>query len=136
MIHNGTLANFATNATEIEFDYQRNYTFNASEYQSVFLTFIAQPNFQGSTFLADVYLREAEKTSDDEDEEVSVDYEPPDDLPKFVYFTWNEIVIIFTFMLGLCCYCCCMRHCHGRLTPSFEKKRLVETKSGKNNRTH
>jgi hypothetical protein len=32
MIHNGTLANFATNATEIEFDYQRNYTFNASDY--------------------------------------------------------------------------------------------------------
>jgi hypothetical protein len=83
-----------------------------------------------------VYLREEEKSSDDEEEEVSVDYEPPGDLPKFVYFTWNEIIIISCFMLGLCCYCCCMRHCAGRLSPSFEKKRYKETRVGKGTRTH
>jgi hypothetical protein len=78
MLHNGTVANFAANATEIEYDFQRNYTFNASDFQSVFLTFIAQPNYIGAAFLADVYLREEEKGSDTEDEEVSVDYEPPE----------------------------------------------------------
>ena len=124
ILHNGTMANFAKNATSIEFDFQRNYTFNASDAQSVFLTFIAMPNYAGASFLADVYLREADKTSDDEDDEVTLDYEPPDEVPQYFYFTWNESVIIVTFVVGMCCWCCCLRNCNSRLSPKFEKKRF------------
>lgn len=91
--HNGTSMYDAANSTNVDWDNQRNYTFNASESQIVYASFMAVPG-KTSTFTAEVTLRDRDKSSDDEDEEVALDKEVLDAKPLSKRLTWNEYKII------------------------------------------
>lgn len=125
-IHNGTVIYYTGNATEVDFDVKRNYTFNTTNFNNVFLTFMADPgtDVKGhqASFVALVGLRR-ENISEPEDED---DVELPDDeliVPDIDRkVTYMEGLVMGTIIYGLIVFiikwCCCPNRCKLRIDKS------------------
>ena len=129
---NGTNIYTSANDTEVQFDSgKRNYTFNATGYNQLWLHVTADPSYQGQpNFLAEIGLRELKK-GDEEEEEVEEDDDDDDDtqfeaivIPTYKSITLNEEIIIYSVMGGLILYCCKCFFCAGAWAPP---KKSIET---------
>ena len=76
------------------------------------MTVFAKSGQGASLFTADIYLRDKDKSSDDEDEEVAVDKDKLDAKPLSKRLTWNERTMIACTIIGVLLYFCCKRYCY------------------------
>jgi hypothetical protein len=102
----------AGNATGIKWEENRNYTFNASESQNVYMSVFAKNGNKPSLFTAEIALRDRDKSSDSEDEDVDLDKDPLDKKPLSKKITWNERVILFISVVGILMWFLCKRCFH------------------------
>jgi hypothetical protein len=112
-IHNGTSLFSAGNETQVDFDIKKNYTFNATGFNNIFVTFTADGTYSGqSIFMMEVGLRPFNKTyeeDDDDDDDEKIPDPVLEIIPTSKLLSWNERVIIFTILFGLLVTCCFKR---------------------------
>ena len=122
-IHNGTIIYAAGNETEVNFDAgQRNFTFNATGFNNVWLHFTADPSYTGQPlFTALVGLRPTNKTDEfkeydkkvDEEEERKIEIPEPKIIipPTRNDLTFNERIVIYCILFSIVLFCCKKNYC-------------------------
>jgi len=123
---NGTNIFRTTNDTEVHADsLKRNFTYNATGFNNLWLHFTADPSFEGrNEFLVLLGLRELEKeeedttttTTDDDDDDDDIEFDVLT-IPKKKSLTLNEEIVINGIFIAVILYCCKSAFCDDSWMP-------------------